>query len=698
MLFLIVLVLATTCAAGQEPRVTFSETFENNERAWIEGETGNLEAEVDDGVYRLTMSADAGWQYVSHAVPLNNDKNWKLQVRLRQVNGALDNPFGIVFNTLDADNMYEFSLTSEGKAHVLRYREGKETEIVQWREIPAIKEQGEWNTLEIIKINDAMAFWINGGYVGNISASFWLVFGSQLGCYVQWTQQVEYDQIELSEWPMEPINVVQGADAGATPVNLGPGVNSAADELVDAIAPDGSMLMFSRQDHSENIGNIDQRDVWFSVRGEDGTWLRATNPGGPINTATHNFGVAMTQDLNTIFLQGIYYDDGTSSTGGGISYANRTATGWSKPVSMVIKDYYNHSDFVNSHISPDGQVLMMSLWRRDSYGGNDLYVCFRTEDDTWTAPGNIGNVVNTQGDESGPFIAADGKTMYFSSNGHRGYEGRDIFVTVRQDDTWKNWSPPRNLGRPINTDEHDTFFQVTARGDSGYFSSTKNAVGSNDIFSIALPQSARPEALIMIRGRVLDAETGKPVTATVVYEQLPEGKTVGTARSAPSNGQYRVGLVKGRQYGVRAEAEGYYPLSETMDARELNEYTEKVKDLLLTPIKSNVAIRLNNVFFDTGKYDLRPESYPELDRLVVFLQKNARVSIEIAGHTDNVGATSANRALSSNRAESVMSYLIAKGVDRSRVSAVGYGESKPVASNDSEDGRQQNRRVEFTIK
>ena len=698
MLFLIVLVLAAVATSAQEPTITFQESFENNERNWFEGTSGNVDAEVDDGVYLLSMNADKGWQYFSTRAPLDNDKNWRVQVRVRQTSGADDNPYGIVFNTLDSDNLYEFSITSEGKARVRRFREGKKTEIIEWREASSIKPQDDWNELEIVKINDAMAFWVNGENIGNMSASFWLVFGGQLGAFVQWEQEVEYDEITVTQWDMGPINVVQGADAGATPVNLGRGVNSSADELVDAIAPDGSMLMFSRQDHPENIGNVDQRDVWFAERSEDGSWQRASNPGAPINTATHNFGVAMTQDLNTIFLQGIYYDDGTSSTGGGISVSNRTSRGWSKPVSMKIKDYYNKSSFVNSHISPDGRVLMMSLWRNDSYGGNDLYVCFRTDDDNWTAPANIGNVVNTQGDESGPFIAADGKTMYFSSNGHRGYEGRDIFVTVRQDDTWMNWSPPRNLGKPINTDEHDTFFQVTAKGDSGYFSSTKNAIGNNDIFSIALPSAARPEALIMIRGRVLDAETGDPVEATVVYERLPEGKTVGTARSAPSNGLYRVGLVRGEQYGVRAEAEGYYPLSETMDARELDEYTETVKDLLLTPIRTNVAIRLNNVFFDTGKYDLRPESYPELDRLVAFLTKNAKVSIEIAGHTDNVGSDGANRTLSSNRADAVMSYVIAKGIDQSRVSAKGYGESKPLATNDTEEGRQMNRRVEFTIR
>lgn len=692
-----VLLLFGAPGNAQQTTVVQRETFENNDRAWVTGEVGNLQAEVADGVFRLEMTADDGWQYLSHVFPLDNAKNWTLTARLRQVSGAEDNPYGLVYNSVDSDNTYQFMITSEGKARLRRFKEGETQDLLEWTDVEAIKGQDDWNEITIRKVNDAVAFFVNGVYVTGYSASYFLVFGPQAGPYVQWSQTIEVDDILLEEWPMDPVDVVQGADAGATPVNLGAGVNSEADELVDAIAPDGSILMFSRQGDSRNVGSADYRDVWFAERKADGSWAKATNPGTPLNTSTHNFGVAMTQDLNTIFMQGVYYDDGTTSTGGGVSYAHRTRTGWSKPVSMSIDDYYNNSSFLNSHISPDGQVLIMSIWRNDTRGGNDLYVCFRQPNDTWSAPKNIGSTINTQGEESGPFIAADGKTMYFSSNGHRGYEGRDIFVTVRQDESWTNWSAPKNLGKPINTDEHDTFFQVTAKGDSGYYSSTKNSMGQADIFSIALPRSARPEALIMIRGRVLDAETGKPVEATVVYERLPEGTTVGTARSAPSDGQYRVGLVRGVQYGVRAEASGYYPLSETMDARELGEYTEQVRDLLLSPIKKNVAIRLNNVFFDSGKYDLRPESFPELDRLVEFLRKNGSVSIEIGGHTDNIGSDKDNATLSQNRVNSVMAYLVAKSIPAGRVTAKGYGESKPLASNDTEEGRQQNRRVEFTI-
>ena len=292
---------------------------------------------------------------------------------------------------------------------------------------------------------------------------------------------------------------------------------------------------------------------------------------------------------------------------------------------------------------------------------------------------------------------ADGKTVYFSSNGHPGFGGRDLYVTRRLDETWMKWSPPQNLGTPINTDEHETFFQVPAKGDSGYYTSTKNSLGQSDIFSIALPTGAKPLAVSMIRGRVLDAETNEPVGASVVYEKLPEGSVVGTANSDPSTGGYRVALGMGAQYGVRAEADGYYPLSETFDTRELIEFDEVDKNLYLTPIRTNAIIRLNNLFFDTGKFDLRPESFPELDRLVEFLNARSGISIELQGHTDNVGSTSSNKKLSQDRVNSVKTYLVDKGIKTDRLQAKGFGESKPIGDNDTEEGRQQNRRVQFRI-
>lgn len=695
LLFLVGMTVAVS-AYGQ--RTILEDRFDTNANEWFIGasDDGLFSVEIEDGVYRLSLDSDQGFRYSSNLAEISNATNWSIVMKLRQTDGAEDNPYGIMFNAVDADNLYEFTVTSEKKARLQRYKEGTAEEIVGWTELDAINDQGEWNTLEVRKVNDAVACFINGSYAGGFTASYYKIFGPRIGIFLRWTQVVECDEIKVTTWGMDPIAVAQGADPSAKPVNLGSNINGTGVDFVDCLSADGSVLVYSRTGYEDNVGGTERSDIWISERNSKGEWSKARNLGAPLNNPSNNFAVSLTQDLNTLFVQGIY-EDGFISTSGGVSRTRRTANGWSEPQAIPIKNYYNNSNTINSHISPDGTVLVSTIQRNDTRGNTDLYVSFLDESGEFSEPKNLGNVINTIGSETGPYIAADGKTMYFASDGHPGYEGRDIFVTTRLDDTWLNWSVPKNLGKPINTDEHDNFFQVPARGDSGYYSSTKNSYGSYDIYSIALPREAKPEAVFMVRGRVLDAETKKPIEGTVIYEALPEGTKVGTARSSAADGRYQVSLSKGRLYGVRADAEGYYALSETFDARELQNYTEADKDLYLSPIKKNVAIRLNNVFFDFGKYDLRPESFPELDRLADFLKTNASLQIEISGHTDNVGKDADNLKLSQERVNAVRSYVISRGIDGSRMTARGYGETKPIETNDTDAGRQMNRRVEFTI-
>lgn len=678
--------------------VNFSDDFDDNSKEWFVGSNDDetFTAAIEDGVYTLEHKSESGYRYVFQTVELPKTRNFSITMKMRVMDAADATLAGLVYNGADASNLYCFSNTPGGKATIFRYKEDEVNWIEELEDVTGINGKEEWNTYEVRRENDAVACYINGHYVGGYSYSYYLVYGDMFGIYLEGETTIQVDKLELTSWPMDVIDLAPGSVANAQPESVGSDINTDADELVDCISPDGSILVFSRNYDSQNIGDSEARDIWISTKQADGSWSATKNIGRPLNTEGHNYAIAMTQDLNTIFVQGVYDSDGSSTTSKGISESNRTRDGWSMPKPLLIDDYYNNGTTVNSHITPDGQVLVMSLERNDSKGGNDLYVCFRTSSG-WTAPKHMGSTINTIGMEMGPFIAADGKTLYFSTNGLPGYEGRDIFVTVRQDETWLSWSKPKNLGKPINTDEHDTFFQAPASGEVGYYSSTKGAVGRNDIFSILLPKSARPAPVVMARGRVLDAETRNPVQAAVVYEDLTSNQRVGEATSSPVDGAYRVALGKGRLFGVHAEASGYYPLSEQFDARNLDSYAEVVRDLLLTPIKVNTSIRLNNVFFDQGKYDVRSESFAELDRLSDFLKSNTTTEIELGGHTDNIGSDNDNKLLSQNRVNAVMAYLVTQGIAQNRLTAKGFGESKPVATNDTEEGRQQNRRVEFTI-
>lgn len=689
-----VLVTACLCAVAQ-PRVEYREDFQSDRGEWPVGETddGSGSGQITGGVYRMTEEEDTGFGIRSRKVVLAPDRNWTIRTRMRQHSGSEEKAFGLMFWG-DEENFYEVVVRMSGQVRFRQVRKGFFEDIQEWKDVAGLR-PGDWVDLSVRKQHDAVTAFVNGRPVGSMSIMVFPSFGARCGFILREEVSAEADDFEVTSTPLDPIMIVEGVDTTVKAVNLGSIVNSKADESVDCLAPDGSMLFFSRKDHPGNVPPVGKSDVWVTKRAQNGTWMQPENLGAPINNDRHNYAVAVTQDLNMLFLQGHYRADG--SMGKGISYVTRTQTGWSAPVNMTVRGFVNRSKIANSHISSDGTVLFLSLEGDDSKGDNDIYMSRRLPDGTWDVPVNLGDSINTIGTEYGPFIAADGTSLYFASNGHAGYGGRDIFVSRRLDSTWRHWSHARNLGRGINTDEHESFFNVSAKGDSAYFSSQKGSLGQGDIFSISMPKGAKPEALLLVRGVVLDATKRTPIEAAVIYEDLETGKVAGIARSSPTDGAYRVTLKAGVRYGVRAQAEGYYALSEELDTRDLAEYKEVERDLELSPIVVNVAIRLNNVFFDSGKWELRPESFPELDRLATFMRDNPALEIHIGGHTDNVGKDEDNHLLSHQRAESVRLYVQSKGIDAPRLTSEGYGETKPVADNATDEGRQQNRRVEFTI-
>jgi len=367
------------------------------------------------------------------------------------------------------------------------------------------------------------------------------------------------------------------------------------------------------------------------------------------------------------------------------------------PEKQVIADFYNLNQFANYYLSNDGMFLLMAIERKDAYGNLDLYVSFRKGDNRWSKPENLGPTINTNVNDYSPFLAADGVTMYYSTSGKSGYGKEDIFLTTRLDDTWKNWSEPQNLGNVINSTESDTKYNIPASGEFAYFSTTNNSLGKNDLFRIKLPNLIKPKPVVLLIGKALNERNGKPISAKISYEDLETGEEVGIARTNPITGEYKIVLPAGKKYGFMAIAEGHYSVTQNIDLSELNEYQEIEKDLKLAPIEVGAVFTINNIFFEFAKALLLPESFPELNRAVKFLFNNPGIEIEIGGHTDNVGSDITNQKLSDARANSVKDYLVKSGIEEKRIKAIGYGESRPVAFNTDEEGRQMNRRVEFKI-
>ncbi|OGU13609.1 MAG: hypothetical protein A2X61_16335 [Ignavibacteria bacterium GWB2_35_12] len=475
------------------------------------------------------------------------------------------------------------------------------------------------------------------------------------------------------------------------PENLGNKVNSLYSEYAPVIAPDGETLYFVRRD---NPGGFGGEDIYYSELDANGDWGEAQNIGSPLNNEGHNAVSSISPDGNLMILHNLYND---LYTGNGNSISYRLSEGWSYPNDIDMKNFISLSTYHNSTMSNDGKVIIISAKRYDSYGGNDIYISFKNKDDSWSEPRNLGTTINTWDEESSPFLASDNVTLYFSSKGHSGFGGSDLFLTRRLDKSWKKWSTPENLGPTINSYGDEGFYVIPASGDFAYFASSKDSYGGQDIYRIGLPMDKRPNPVILIEGKVINAKTNEPVEAEIHYEDLITGEELGIAHTNPSTGIYKIILPAGKKYGFRAEAPDFISVNDNVDLMNLKVYKKSVSDLQLVPIEKGQKARINNLFFDFGKSKLRKEPFPELNRLVQILKDNPNIKLEVSGHTDNIGTDAVNMKLSDARAKSVVNYLVSKGISKSKVIAKGYGPTKPVAPNDSEDNRQKNRRVEILI-
>jgi len=523
--------------------------------------------------------------------------------------------------------------------------------------------------------------------------------------------EVFLDPIKVSGWnQIDAIGISDGIDSikarintipnlvfSSKPENLGAAINTIYDEMSPMISPDGRELYFVRKFHPENAGGYkDEDDIWFSTLSADYKWTTAKNIGEPLNTKNNNYVQSITPDGNALLLANVYKRDGTVAEGVSLTY--RTREGWAYPEKQIIDDYINYSPYANYFLSNDGRILLMAIERKDTYGRLDIYVSHLKEENRWSKPMNIGPIVNTIMNDYSPFLAADGVTLYYSTSGYSGYGKSDIFRTERLDDTWQNWTEPQNLGPGINTAEDDRQYNIPASGEYAYYTSTNNTIGKNDIFKIKLPEKVKPKPVVLISGKVLNDKTNQPIDARIIVEELPGGKEVAIARTNPNTGEFKIILPAGKAYGFRAIALGFFDVNLNKDYSDIDEYTE-VKDeiLRLVPFEVGVTVKLNNIFFEFGKATLLPESFPELDRTIRFLTDQPTVEIEIAGHTDSKGSDEFNMKLSQSRAESVMDYIVAGGIGQNRIVAKGYGETRPVAFNTTDEGRAMNRRVEFKI-
>ncbi|MBI3134880.1 MAG: OmpA family protein [Bacteroidetes bacterium] len=478
-------------------------------------------------------------------------------------------------------------------------------------------------------------------------------------------------------------------------------VNTTYTEILPVISPDGKTLYFIRSDHPMNTnGSYASQDLWVAdiSNGIDNATAEHMAK-DPFNSQQYNMIAGVSPDGNTMLIKGVFNAEG-ESVKRGYSVIYRTKTGWTKPEALNIDSYDEMSKgtYTGAYWTQDGKHIVLSMSEVQDDSNQDLYVTHLKEDGSWTKPVSLGSTINNaETDEHSPFLASDGKTLYYSSDREGGLGSNDIYMIKREDDTWTNWSDPVNMGEGVNTDQWDAYYTIDAQGKFAYMSSEKNSKGKNDIVRIQLKEEVQPDPVVLITGKVLNKKTNEPLDATIAYNGLTDGKNYGIARTNPLTGEYTIVLPYGVNYDFSANAANFMGISENLDLTSVGEYQEIKRDLYLVPIEVGATVRLNNIFFETGKSELKSESYSELNRVIDFLQKNPNVRIELSGHTDNVGNADFNKSLSQKRADAVMAYLVSNGIDSARLVAKGYGMEKPVADNTTEQGRAMNRRVEFTI-
>ncbi len=512
--------------------------------------------------------------------------------------------------------------------------------------------------------------------------------------------------------------------------NLGPVINNQFPEYTPVITADESVLMFtSRRDG--NIGGVkepyrnanelfDREDIYQSNK-MDGKWSQPLNLGKPINTAEHDAIVALSPDGNTMFLY-------KSSGDGDLYYSKKTAKGWMKPESLGSNINSKYSETAVS-VTADGKTIYFSSNRPGGFGGFDIFKAERKENGRYDKPENLGPTINTSDDDDSPFIHSDGVSLYFSSKGHATMGGFDIFRTSL--DSTGAWTQPENMGFPINTTKDDIYFVLSADNKHGYYSSEKaGGYGKSDCYMITMPtreidvvlekeapkkfnfdqsNSGTPKMVLQLanqktfnpitifKGKVFDDLTKQPLESDISIVDNVTGEKISDITSG-ADGSFLIVLTSGKNYGIAVVKKGYLFHSENFDLPPSSDYQEVERDLFLKKAALGTRIVLRNIFFDFDKSTLRKESTKELERLQGILKENPTLKVEIAGHTDNVGSAEYNQKLSEDRAHTVVDYLVENGIDKKRLTYAGYGLSKPMTSNDTDKGRQLNRRTEFEIK
>ncbi len=573
--------------------------------------------------------------------------------------------------------------------------------------------------------------------IAETDMAFWLAWSYQLNS--RWDEAIKHYQLYLSQGKKnagetDDVNKKiaecnSGKKYSATPErvfvdNLGSAINSAFPEYGPSISADEETIIFTARRDNSTGGKRDENDngyyedIYISVK-SNGKWQASKQLSKTVNTDNHDAAAGLSSDGSKLY---VYRHSGKD--GGDLYESVLFGVDWEAPIHMnkYINTKYHESSV---SLSFDGRRMYFVSNKESGLGDRDIYYSDMDVKGEWGASKNIGPVINTKYAEEAVFMHPDGVTLYFSSKGHNSMGGYDIFKSTLLNGVW---SAPENLGYPINGPDDDVFFVVSGSGSRAYFASSKTGgFGEKDLYKITflgpekapllntqdqlIAMAANPVSnlkvenavevasakLTILKGVVSDAKTHQPLESSIDLIDNDKNVVLATFKSNSSTGKYLVNLPSGKNYGIAVKRDGYLFHSENFNIPNNAAFQEFTKDVALKKIEIGSTIVLRNIFFDFDKATIRPESANELERLIKLLNDNPTLKIELGSHTDSKGSDDYNWKLSESRSKSVVDYLIGKGISTARLVAKGYGETKPIDTNDTDDGRQNNRRTEFKV-
>ncbi|OFX69440.1 MAG: hypothetical protein A2X12_11570 [Bacteroidetes bacterium GWE2_29_8] len=483
------------------------------------------------------------------------------------------------------------------------------------------------------------------------------------------------------------------------PENLGANINTKYDEYHPTLTADEQTLIFTvkepEQPEFENNLRMHREDFYVSLK-RDSVWSKRFNLGRPINKVGYNEGAqCITSDGLTLYFTACEREDGYGSCD--IYFSKKEGVNWGIPQNMG--EHFNSRAWDSQpSISPDGKVIYFTSARPGGIGGMDIWKSDLQSDGSWSVPVNMGDSINTAKEEMSPFIHFDNQTFYFASSGHLGMGGIDLFYSKLKDGVW---SKPTNLGYPINTNKDEISLIINANADKGFFASDKKSAGSFgglDLYIFDLYKDIRPQAVTYMKGHIIEKASGLPIVADVELIDLETEKSMSRLKSDDITGEFLICIPTNKNYAINVSKSNYLFFSENVALKGIQSITKPYyKKIELSPIKVGESVVLKNIFFKTASFELEESSKVELLKLVEFLNLNKFVKIEISGHTDDVGDDKSNMLLSERRAKAVYDYLVKKEIVSTRLVYKGYGETKPIDSNKTEEGRANNRRTEFKV-